>query len=202
MQCSSFSDCLDITALPENVWMVKIPYKDEDVQAATSCQFLGGVFFKKSSFSLGRVACNIPPAQYPQHHSSEGLDKHISSFMGEVSNTEMETFSSFFPNFPRQAVTTHDSVQIVHGIAPDLRDFGLITGLRKCMDFQAFLVNQALHTGVQALEESQVLAYLQLSLLKMALFPVVSVPSQIHNKITECPKPFRNLSFSNPTFML
>lgn len=71
----------------------------------------------------------------------------------------------------------------MHGIAPDVHDFDLITGLWKCMDFQAFLVNQALHTGLQTLDKSHVLAYLQLSLLQMALFPVMSVPSQIYNKI-------------------
>lgn len=63
------------------------------------------------------------------------------------------------------------------------------TGLWKRMDFQTFLVNQALHTRVQALEESHILPYLQVSLLQMALFPVMPVLSKIYNKI-ELSKPF------------
>jgi len=47
------------------------------------------------------VACSIPSAKYPHRHLSEGHDKHVSGFMGEVSITATKTFSSSFPNYSR-----------------------------------------------------------------------------------------------------
>lgn len=65
----------------------------------------------------------------------------------------------------------------------------IFTGFWKCMHAQTFHVNQALNARVQALEESHILPYLHLSLLQMALFPVMPVVSEIYNKI-EFSKPF------------
>lgn len=82
----------------------------------------------------------------------------------------------------------------MHGIAPDLHDFVLITGLWKCIDFQAFLVNQALHTGLETLEKTTYWFIYNFPSYKWLCSQLRLFPPKFTIK-KKFPKPFRYLPF-------